>query len=61
MFALGCNEHDVRLGGRTSLEGRVEICHEGVWNTICDNQWGNVDASVVCTQLGLTAAGNHFM
>ena len=34
------------VGGRTSLEGRVEIFHDGQWGTICDDGWGLEDAQV---------------
>ena len=44
----------VRLSGGTSdREGRVEICIDGSWGTICDNFWSDLDASVVCYQLNL--------
>ena len=45
------------LEGSTTLEGRVEICLNSVWGTVCDDGWGNTDASIVCRQLGLSAAG----
>ena len=55
---IGCTEGDVRLlEGTTHLEGRVSVCKNNIWGTVCDNGWSTNDATVVCRQLGLSVAG----
>ena len=50
---LACTDWELRLVGGVSVrEGRVEVCVNGVWSTICDESWSNIDAGVICYQLG---------
>jgi len=43
----------VRLvGGRQPLEGRLEVYYNGTWGTVCDDGFGNEDATVACKSLG---------
>ena len=63
-FALGnaqrCSGEEVRLvDGPTANEGRVEVCINRRWGTVCGyydlggySLWGPLEALVVCRQLG---------
>ncbi len=56
--AGNCTEGDIRLmDGQTVREGRVEICIEGLWGTICDDYWDVNDGEVVCRKLGFPIFG----
>ena len=55
-----CTDGQLHLvGGSSENEGRVEICYENQWGTVCDNGWSAEDVKVVCRQLGFQTIGEY--
>ena len=51
----GCSEGEVRLShGRSTAEGRVEVCINEFWHSVCDDNFDFTEAQVVCGQLGFS-------
>lgn len=54
-----CTEGDLRLeGGVNNTQGRVEVCLNNAWGTICNSQFGTNEARVICHQLGFSNTSN---
>ena len=50
-----CYTGDTRLvGGETEMEGRVEMCINNRWGTVCDKQWSPAHTKVVCKSFGFS-------
>ncbi len=47
---------DFLIDNRLSV-GRVEVCLDGRFGTICRDSWENRDASVLCSELGFSRYG----
>ena len=53
-----CTEGAMRLAdGVLEQEGRIEVCIDGVWGSICGTGWNKIDAYVLCKQVGFDDAG----
>ena len=55
-----CSYGAVRLvGGHNGspLEGRVEVCINNAWGTVCSESISERDATVICKQIGQLPVG----
>uniref|UniRef100_A0A1X7V0V9 SRCR domain-containing protein n=1 Tax=Amphimedon queenslandica TaxID=400682 RepID=A0A1X7V0V9_AMPQE len=53
-----CTNESIRLGDKAELRGRVEVCYNGSWVTICSHSWTVQEATVICSQLGYSHYGS---
>lgn len=53
-----CVDGSVRLvNGTNPLEGRVELCVNNAWGTICDSEFSEDLADIICNQTGFKYNG----
>ena len=50
-----CQNGDIRLAGSgsTKTEGRLEMCLNDRWGTVCDDSWHVTASAVTCRLLGM--------
>lgn len=53
-------QKNVRLVGRSKVSGRLEVCRNGKWNTVCGQKFNSTDATVVCRELGFSDQGENY-
>lgn len=56
-----CTQGEIRLQGGNSTRGRVELCNNNIWGTVCNDFWDNNDARVACRQLGLPSSSKMLL
>ena len=72
ILTQSCGNGDLRLRGTinggtgsTRLEGRMEVCSNNEWGTVCHSGFGNAEgpraAMVACRQLGFSDQGRIMM
>lgn len=56
-----CTTGSVRLvNGTNKLEGRVEVCLNNAWGTVCDSTFSEDEASIICNSLPYPHNGTFY-
>lgn len=49
------------VNGTSNQAGRLEVCTNGIWGSVCGTGFDVTDAYVVCKELGLGVSGNNMI
>ena len=54
-----CTEGEIRLADTIDslYSGRVEVCFQGEWASVCLDEWSNEEAQVICEAIGSIKEG----
>lgn len=60
LYTAPCVDGAVQVIGDSGYNsfGRLEVCINSTWGTVCGQRGTHLDASVVCRQLGFSPLGN---
>lgn len=52
-MSSNCTSGEIRLSGELTAEsGRLEMCINNAWGSVCNNNWDVRDVRVACRELG---------
>ena len=57
-IALCSNGELSLVEGLSANEGRLEVCYNSQWGTVCDDNWTQGSTNVACRQLGVQESTN---
>ena len=58
-YSVRCEDGDLRLeGGLSEYEGRLEVCNDESWGTVCDDGWVQSASQVACRQMNFNETVN---